>query len=339
MTSPQAQSPLGSGFTAASTATEVLAGVDLTGKNAIVTGGYAGLGLETARALRAAGANVVVPARDLDKARRALASIEGGDRIELEAMDLLDPASIDSFAARFVASGRPLHMLVNSAGIMATPLARDARGYESQLATNHLGHFQLVRALRPALLKAGADGEARVVSVSSRGHRYSPFVFEDPNFERRAYDPFSAYGQSKTANVLFAVALDTRGKEHGIRAFAVHPGTIVDTDLGRHVGREQLQKMGVVDAEGKAILDPARNLKTVAQGASTSVWCAASPQLRGKGGVYCENTDVSPIIPPETLADPKKLAAAELIGVMPHAIDPEAAERLWTVSGELLRPR
>jgi NAD(P)-dependent dehydrogenase (short-subunit alcohol dehydrogenase family) len=226
------QNPIGSGFGAASTAQEVVKGVDLSNKVAIVTGGYSGIGVETTRALTSAGAKVIVPARDLDKAATALKGLDG---VEIEAMDLLDPASIDAFAETFLASGRPLHILVSSAGIMACPLTRDSRGYESQFATNHLGHFQLVTRLWRALRQANG---ARVVSVSSWGHRRSPIVFDDPNFERREYDRWSAYGQSKTANILFALALDERGKAEGVRAFSLHPGSIVGTGLEKHLSRE-----------------------------------------------------------------------------------------------------
>src|SRR5262245_43584808 len=215
MSTPQA--PIGSGFGAATTAAEIVRGRNLSGKIAIVTGGYSGIGRETARVLRAAGARVIVPTRDRDRAAKALYGID----VEIEAMDLLDPASIDAFAARFEAGGSPLHILINSAGIMACPLTRDAHGYEAQFATNHLGHFQLVARLMPALRRAKG---ARVVSVSSWGHRRSPVVFDDPNFERRDYDRWSAYGQSKTANILFALALDQRAKGDGIRAFSLHPG-------------------------------------------------------------------------------------------------------------------
>ena len=222
------QYPIGSGFTSASTAAEVVAGVDLTGTLALVTGGYSGIGVETVRALRSAGASVVVPARDRDRAVRALADVGG---VEIEPLDLLDPASIDAFAERFLATGRPLHVLVAGAGVMAAPLTRDARGYESQFATNHLGHFQLAARLWPALRRAAG---ARVVAVSSWAHRRSDIEWDDPNYERRAYDPMDAYGQSKTANVLFAVELDRRGRAEGIRGFALHPGSIV-TPLARHV--------------------------------------------------------------------------------------------------------
>lgn len=315
------QTPIHSGFSAASTADDVLAGVDLTGKTAIVTGGYSGIGTETSRALRAAGARVVVPARDMAKARKALDGID----VEIEPMDLADPASIDAFAATFVARGTPLHVLIDSAGVMACPLERDARGYERQFATNHLGHFQLALRLWPALVAAGG---ARVVSLSSRGHRYAAVDFDDPHFERRAYDPWIAYGQSKTANSLFAVALDARGKAAGVRAFAVHPGAIV-TDLARHMSQDELRERGAIDDQGRPVVDLARGMKSVAQGAATSVWCATSPQLAGKGGVYCEDVDVSPVVPP---ADNEQALGFHVVGVRPWAVDAEAAERLWNLS-------
>jgi NAD(P)-dependent dehydrogenase (short-subunit alcohol dehydrogenase family) len=303
------QIPLNSGYGATTTAREILGDRRLDGMVAVVTGGYAGVGLETTRALARAGATLVVPARTLDKARAALAGLA---RVEVEALDLADPGSIDAFAARFLASGRPLHILINNAGIMATPLARDARGFESQLATNHIGHFQLTLRLWPALLRAGG---ARVVSLSSRGHARSALDFDDPHFERRPYDKWLAYGQSKTANVLFAVGLDARGAEHGIRAFAVHPGSIV-TDLMRSMPEEERAR--VVAAAAKSA-----PLKTPEQGAATSVWCATSPALAARGGVYCEDVDIARPVPAD-FPEPR--------GVRPWATNPELAERLWTQS-------
>jgi NAD(P)-dependent dehydrogenase (short-subunit alcohol dehydrogenase family) len=273
-------------------------GLDLSGKIAIVTGGYSGIGLETARAFHSAGAGVIVPARDRDKAALALEGLGG---VEIEAMDLNDPVLIDAFAARFVATSRPLHILVNSAGTGGAPLTRDARGYELHFATNHLGHFQLVMRLWPALRHA--DG-ARVVAVSAWAHSRSPIVFEDPNFERRGYVPWMAYGQSKTANILFALALDERAKTHGVRAFSLHPGSIVGTGLSKYLSPEVLRAAGLVDQAGNPIIDPANNLKTVEQGAATSVWCATSPRLDGMGGVYCQNCDIAPLVSEELAANP-----------------------------------
>lgn len=323
------QRPINSGFTAASTTSDVIAGISLVGKVAIVTGGYSGLGLDTARTLALAGARVIVPARDVERARRTIAEIGGG--IEVQAMDLTDSTSIDSFAENFLNSGQPLHILVNSAGIMAVEeLKREAQGNELQFSTNHLGHFRLVARLWPALKRAGG---ARVVSVSSMGHRFSPVVFDDINFARRPYDPWAAYGQSKTANVLLAVAVDARGKEHSIRAFSVHPGGIVGTGLTSHFSVETLQSHGVLDAEGKPIFDPTRDLKSVPQGAATQVWCATSPQLDGKGGVFCMDSDIAPVLRDSTdFSIARHTQEDRVAGVETYALDREAAERLWTVS-------
>src|SRR6266404_2001169 len=305
------QAPIHSGFGAQTTAREVIGNRRLDGLTALVTGGYAGVGLETTRALSGAGATVIVPARTLDKARAALADME---RVEVETLDLSDPRSIDAFAARFSASGRPVHILVNNAGIMATPLIRDARGFESQLATNHLGHFQLTARLWPALRKASG---ARVVALSSRGHARAAFDFDDPNFERRPYDKWIAYGQSKTANALFALALDGRGEPDGIRAFSVHPGAVA-TDLMRFMPEEEIRS-AVTAAEA---ISP---LKSTEQGAATSIWCATSPQLDGMGGVYCEDCDIAEAVPAD-FPRPR--------GVRPWASDPVLAERLWKKSEE-----
>jgi NAD(P)-dependent dehydrogenase (short-subunit alcohol dehydrogenase family) len=296
------QHPIPSGFGAQTTAREVIGGARLDGKTAIVTGGYAGLGLETTRVLAAAGARVIVPARDRAKATRALGGLAG---VEIEAMDLAVPASIDAFARRV--ADRPLHLLIANAGIMAAPLARDARGLESQLAVNHVGHVQLFVRLVPALRRAQ---RARVVALSSRAHVRASFDFDDPSFERRPYDKMIAYGQSKTANVLFAVEADRRHRADGIRAFAVHPGAILETELGRHYDPDEVA----------AVIERARRIgsfKTVAQGAATTIFCATSPLLDGLGGVYCENCDVAAI-----KADGDD-------GVRPYAIDPDAARRLW----------
>jgi NAD(P)-dependent dehydrogenase (short-subunit alcohol dehydrogenase family) len=314
------QAPIGSGFRAASTAAEVIQGCDLTGKVAIVTGGYAGLGLETAKTLAFAGAKVIVPARDQAKARKALENLEG---ISMESLDLMDPSSIDQFADRFLSWESALHILINNAAVMANPLTRDSRGYESQFSTNHLGHFQLTSRLWPALRRAKG---ARVVALTSVGHRYSGVDFEDPNFEHRPYDPWVSYGQSKTANALFALSLDQLGESYGVRAFSVHPGGIVATDLGRHMDPERLKAMGYVDAEGRAIIDPERNMKNIEQGAAASVWCATSRSLDGQGGFYCENCDV---------ASPIADDSPEPRGVRSWATNPELAARLWRLSEKL----
>lgn len=304
------QTPIYSGYDAKTTAREVIGERRLDGTIALVTGGYAGIGLETTRVLAGAGATVVVPARTPDKARAALAGIPG---VELERLELADPASIDGLAARFVASGRPLQLLINNAGVMATPLVRDARGFESQLATNHIGHFQLAVRLWPALVRAGG---ARVVALSSRGHARSAVDFADPQFERRPYDKWLAYGQSKTANALFAMGLDARGAAHGVRAFSVHPGAIL-TELGRWI--DEAEQLRMIENASKM----PGGFKTIEEGAATSVWCATSPQLAGKGGVYCEDVDISRAVPADH-ADPR--------GVRPWACDPALAEQLWALS-------
>jgi len=274
-----------------------------------------------------------VPTRDLDRAATQRGEVRGA---ELWPMDLLDPASIDTFAARFRSEGSPLHILVTSAGIMALPdRALDARGYELQFATNHLGHFQLTCRLWPALIAAG---EARVVSVSSRGHRFSPVVFDDLHFAQRDYDRWLAYGQSKTANVLFAVELDRRGRDFGVRAFAVHPGGIVDTHLAQHLSADELRAAGAIDAAGRPIINPAIGFKSVPQGAATQVWCATSPGLNGLGGVYCEDVDIAALMP--ELATAFALGNAKGIavyGVKVYAVDAEAATQLWSASEALTR--
>jgi NAD(P)-dependent dehydrogenase (short-subunit alcohol dehydrogenase family) len=322
---PTIQAPIHSGFGPTTTARQVLEGIDLTGKVAIVTGGYAGIGLETTRALTEAGATVIVPARSPDKARKAL---NGIPRVEQSRLDLLDPGSIDAFASEFLATGRPLHMLINNAGIMATPLTRDARGYESQFSANHLGHFQLTARLWPALRNAHG---ARVVSLSSRGHQRAGIDFDDPQFQHRAYERWQAYGQSKTANVLFAVELDRRGEASGIRAFAVHPGAIL-TELSRYMTDDELRVYGLSRTDrlgsiptGKSVAEGG-DFKSLEQGAATSVWCATSPQLAGMGGVYCQDVDVAKILPSDSSSN---------VGVRDYAIDPVAAKRLWKLSEEL----
>ncbi len=317
---PTSQSPIGSGFGAASTAEEVIGGIDLTGKCAVVTGGYSGIGLETVKAFRSAGAQVLVPARDLVKAKAALS---GMPDVVLQPMDLLDPGSIDRFAESVLEVTDSVDILVNNAGVMAPPLMRDRRGYESQFSANHLGHFQLTCRLWPALVRSG---HARVIALSSFGHRRAGIDFRDPNFAHRQYEPWVAYGQSKTANALFAVALDWIGQRSGVRAFSVHPGGIV-TDLVRHMSNEQLEASHVIDREGKPIIDPENNKKTPQQGAATSVWCATSPQLDSMGGVYCADCEIARALPSDE--------STELHGVRPRAIDPIAAGRLWQLSEQL----
>ena len=313
------QQPIGSGFNAKSTTTDVIKGIDLTGKIAIVTGGNSGIGLETTRTLATAGATVIVPARDVEKAKRNLAGIAN---VEIETMDLMDHHSIDHFGERFLASGRPLHLLINNAGIMWVPLRKDSRGIESQLATNYLAQFQLTAKLWPALKKA--DG-SRVINVSSHGHQFAPFDFQDPNFLHREYETLQAYGQSKTASNLFALELDNRAKRHQVRAYSLHPGSIAGTDLGREASLELFQKMGFCDAEGNLLPEVANSLKTIPQGAATTVWCATSPLLNNIGGLYCENAEVA------ELASDTEMSQ----GVKRYSVDETNAKRLWNLSEKM----
>ncbi|MGE3302261.1 MAG: SDR family NAD(P)-dependent oxidoreductase [Hyphomonadaceae bacterium] len=303
---PSEQKPIGSGFTRDTTAEQALGRPDMRGVNVVITGASAGIGVETARVLANAGATVIAAVRAPERARAAL---NGLPNVEIETLELSDPASIDAFAEGFLASARPLHLLINNAGVMAIPQARDGRGNELQFSTNHLGHFQLTARLWPALKRAQG---ARVVALSSGAHRRSPVVFEDVNYTRRAYDKWQAYGQSKTANSLFAVELDARGEKDGVRAFAVHPGVIPGTELQRSL-----------TAEDRAGVTAIGGAKTVPQGAATTVWCATAPQLAGKGGVYCEDVEIA-----EAAAADK----ASPGGVRPWAIDRGAARQLWALS-------
>lgn len=313
------QKPIGSGFNAKSTTSEVVKGIDLTGKIAIVTGGNTGIGLETTKTLAAAGATVIVPARDIEKAKR---NLEGIAHVELEVMDLMNPDSIDAFAQKFMASGRPIHLLINNAGIMWVPLRKDSRGIESQLATNYLAQFQLTARLWPALKKANG---ARVVNVSSHGHQFAPFNFDDPNFVNREYETLQGYGQSKTAVNLFSLELDNRAHSSNVRAYSVHPGSIGGTELGREASLELFQKMGFCDAQGNLLPEVAASLKNIPQGAATTVWCATSPLLNNVGGVYCEDGEVA------VLASDTSMSA----GVKAYSLDQDSAKRLWTLSEEM----
>lgn len=307
------QQPVGSGFGARSTASDVLAGVDLSGQRAIVTGGHSGLGLETTRALTGAGAEVIVAARDSAAARTATADLAN---VTVASLDLGDLASVRRFAERVCERGDRIDMLINNAGIMACPETRLGPGWEAHFAVNHLGHFALTNLLWPLL----GDG-ARVVSVSSAGHQYSAMRWQDLQF-RRGYDRWLAYAQSKTANALFAVHLDRIGRDRGIRAFSIHPGKIF-TPLLRHVSRAEMIEAGWIDSEGNPA-DP--TFKTPAQGAATQVWAATSPLLDGLGGLYCEDCDV---------AERNETAEATLEGVKGYAIDANAASRLWDLSAAM----
>lgn len=321
------QHPLSSGFNATSTVTEVINGIDLSGKIAIVTGGNTGIGLETTKTLAAAGATVIVPARDIEKAKK---NLDGIANVELEVLDLIDPRSIDAFAEKFLASQRPLHLLINNAGIMWVPLRRDSRGIESQLATNYLAQFQLTARLWPALRRANG---ARVINVSSYGHQMASFNFEDPNFLYREYQTLQGYGQSKTASNLFAVELDNRGRSFNVRAYSVHPGSINGTELAREAPIELFQQMGMFDANGVIFPEVAARLKTILQGAATTVWCATSPALNDIGGVYCENADVAELDLGQI--EHRFDVPATIRGVQPYSLDETNAKRLWTLSEEM----
>jgi NAD(P)-dependent dehydrogenase (short-subunit alcohol dehydrogenase family) len=321
------QAPINSEFNFYSTAEEVIGNIDLKGKTAIVTGGYSGIGLETARVLAQAGASVIVPARSIEKAEKAVAGISN---LELETLELMNSASINDFANRFLSSGRQLDILINSAGIMAPPLMRDERGYESQFATNHLGHYQLTAKLWPALKKSV---NARVVAVSSRAQRLGGVNFDDPNFEHTEYDKWKAYAQSKTANILFILELDGLLKEYGVRAFAVHPGLIPTTNLGRFSESGKATKQEIKTESAKAsqeektsVNELANEFKTIEQGAATSIWCATSDELKGMGGVYCEDCNIAEEVPADSL---------KANGVRPWAINPDYAKKLWQLSEEL----
>ncbi|MTI46257.1 MAG: SDR family NAD(P)-dependent oxidoreductase [Firmicutes bacterium] len=315
---------------------EVVKEKSLKGKIAVITGGHTGIGLETTKALTSIGAKVIVLARDVKRAKRNLKKISN---IEIEYLDLLVPESIDDFANKFLRSNRPIHLLINDAGIIAPPFSKDKRGYEYQFATNHLGHFQLTARLFPALKKANG---ARVIEVASRGHRLGGVIFDDVNFEKTEYNPMRAYAQSKTANILFMVKLDEVAKKHNIRAYAVHPGPIPSSDLFAEsvVGIKPPIVVGFMRLVAKlmrglhiteflnAIRSPEvpNAFKTVEQGASTSIWCAVTSDLDNIGGVYCEDCNIAPVVPADSEAP---------YGVRPWAIDMEQATRLWKLSEKM----
>jgi NAD(P)-dependent dehydrogenase (short-subunit alcohol dehydrogenase family) len=317
-------------FGATSTTDDVLSGVSLHGKRILVTGVSAGLGVETARSLAVRGAQVVGAARDLTKAKAATmqarkdAAASGGS-LELIALDLANLKSVRACAEGLLARGEPFDVVIANAGVMATPFGHTADGFETQFGTNHLGHFVLVNRIA-SLIRAGG----RLINLSSSGHRYSNVDLQDPNFERTPYEPFVAYGRSKTANILFAVAFDGRHRKRGVRAAAVHPGGI-HTELGRHIDPTRIQ--GIIDqmnqqlaAEGK----PPFQWKTVPQGAATSVWAGVVASADEMGGRYCENCHVGHVVPEHVTIS----AISE--GVRGYALDPNTAEALWKKSEELV---
>jgi NAD(P)-dependent dehydrogenase (short-subunit alcohol dehydrogenase family) len=313
------------GFGAGSTIWDVVEGVDLSGRRAIVTGASSGIGIETARALAVAGAEVTLAVRDPTAGERTASEIRDttGAAVRVGWLDLADLDSVRTFVSAW---DGPLHLLVNNAGVMALPSRRlTTRGWELQFATNHLGHFALTRGLHDALAAgAHSGGEARVVSLSSRGHLRSPVVFDDLNFSKRAYDPWLAYGQSKTANILLAVEAHRRWSPEGITANAVHPGAIFETNLSRHMSPDVLERVWTQVRERQA-QSGGFGLKTREQGAATSVLVATSPQLNAIGGRYFEDCNeahiLPPVFPPETAS-----------GVAPYALDPDNAVRLWELS-------
>lgn len=316
------QVPTQSGFHAKTTVAEVLADVDLSGKVAVVTGGYSGIGLETVRGLASKGARVIVPVRSSAKAKEALAAVEGD--VTTAPMDLADPASVRQFGQTIAQQSSRLDLLINNAGIMACPEARTGPGWESQFGVNHMGHFILGETLLPLLKKTG---DARVVALSSTAHKFSGILWDDIQFETSDYDKWLAYGQAKTANALFANAISRRLQESGGHAFSVHPGGIF-TPLQRHLPKEEMVALGWLGEDGEPSELAKQGFKTPEQGAATTVWAATSPDLIGKPGAYCENCDIAA---PADTENPM----ARFVGVNAHACDDEAAERLWDLSQHL----
>ncbi len=317
-------------FNQNSTTDDVLSGVSLTDKRVLVTGVSAGLGVETARALAAHGAQVVGAARDLAKAEAATTAVRDqaahGGSLELIELDLASLASVRKSADALVAAGKPFDIIIANAGVMASPFGHTADGFETQFGTNHLGHFLFVNRIASLLAPGG-----RLVNVASSGHRFSDVDLEDPNFAHTAYDPFVAYGRSKTANILFAVEFDRRHKDRGIRATALHPGGI-QTELGRHIGESTLENMlATINADLAAEGLPPHQWKTIPQGAATSVWAAVVASGEEVGGRYCENCHVSQIS--DGLINP----VSE--GVRSYALDPENARALWAKSEEMVGER
>jgi NAD(P)-dependent dehydrogenase (short-subunit alcohol dehydrogenase family) len=312
-------------FDAASSTDDVLAGIDLTGRRFLVTGASGGLGLETTRALAAHGASVVMAARNREKNKAAADVVRAGvagASLSLLDVDLASLASVRAAASELIASGEPLHGLIANAGVMATPEGLTTDGFEIQFGTNHLGHFLLTSLLADLLV---ASAPARVVVLTSAGHRMGDLDLDDVNFERRQYDPFEAYGAAKTANVLHAVEFDRRHRDRGVRAFAVHPGGI-HTELGRYMDGEVLGRLIEMMAAAEV------RWKTVEQGAATAVWAATSPDLAGEGGRYCEDCQISPVLPD----DQGDQLAVNATGVLARAVDPDRARRLWTLSEQLV---
>lgn len=318
------QTPIQSGFHAKSTATEVLADVDLSGKYAIVTGGYSGIGVETVRALASKGATVIVPVRNEAKAKETLAELTGD--IRTAPLDLSDLASVNSFTTSMQESLPQLDLLINNAGVMASPLSRVGPGWESQFGICHMGHFALTQGVFSLLQKTP---EARMVALSSAAHKISDVLWDDINFDHTEYHKWKAYGQAKSANALFANALSRRMKENGGHAFSVHPGGIF-TPLQRHLPHEEQVAMGWLNEDGSLTEMAQKGFKNVEQGASTTLWAATSAKLIGKPGVYCEDADIAAVTVPDS-------PTARFAGVNPHVCDDDSAERLWALSESLIK--
>jgi NAD(P)-dependent dehydrogenase (short-subunit alcohol dehydrogenase family) len=314
------QKPVDSGFGAKSEPTEVLKDIDLEGKVAMVTGGYSGIGLETTRALKEAGARVIVPARRKDVAKSALSGIvESEDILNL---DLADPSSAQSFVNEFVDSGMSLDILINNAAVMACPQMPTKEGWDLQFAVNHIGHFIITKGLLPTMSSSGS----RIVTLSSTGHKLSGIQWEDVHFEE-SYDKWKAYGQSKTAASLLAVEISERMKDEGIKTYSVHPGGIF-TPLQRHLEKEEMIALGWLGEDGELSEMAAANFKSPTQGASTSLWCATSPMLEEVSGVYCENCDVA--------VRQEDGPMARYIGVADWAVDTDEAAKLWDLTEHTL---
>ncbi|MCG8413747.1 MAG: oxidoreductase [Pseudomonadales bacterium] len=315
------QQKLGSGFEAKSEPSQILEGIDLAGKVAVVTGGYSGIGLETTRALAGAGVKVYVPVRDPAKAEANLADVEG-EVVSMQ-MDLGDLDTVRQFVSDLSEKESSLDLLINNAGIMACPETRVGNNWESQFAVNHIGHFVLTTGLLPLLLAAEAP---RVVCLSSIAHRRSDILWDDIHFQSTPYEKWTAYAQAKTANALFALGLDLKYADQGLRAFSVHPGGIL-TPLQRHLPNEEMQALGWTDADGNLSEQAAALFKSTTQGCTTTLWAATSPQLSGTGGLYCEDCDVANLATDDS---------PRYFDVAPWATQEESALRLWKLTEEML---
>ena len=319
--SKRLQKKLNSGFNAKSEPSEILQGKDLTGKVAVVTGGYSGIGLETTRALAAVGAKVYVPVRTPEKAEENLKDVEGD--LIVDAMDLADLASVRAYAASVAERESKLDLLINNAGIMACPETRVGNNWESQFGVNHIGHFVLTNGLRDLLLSAGS---ARVVCLSSIAHRRSDILWDDIHFESTPYEKWTAYAQAKTANALFALGFDMKYREQGVQAFSVHPGGIL-TPLQRHLPNEEMMALGWTDADGNISEQVKDMFKSTTQGCSTTLWAATSDALADTGGLYCEDCDVANLATEDS---------PRFFDVAPWAVNEESAMKLWELTEKML---